>query len=244
MTQGWRVYGGRRVAPLLFLGFASGLPLALTSGTLQAWATVSQVSLQSIGFLTLAGTAYTLKFLWAPLVDRYAPPWLGRRRGWVFLAQGLLAASIAAMGLFDPGSELRVLALLAVWVAFLSATQDIAFDAYSTDVLRQDERAAGAALKVMGYRLAMVVSGGLALILADQWLGWGAMYMLMGDFILCGGAHIGDGAGKIQFHAGKRVITVDDDRVVGNIGHFIDNKIIRIFRTTFKMHTDDHVIGK
>jgi len=182
-TRGWRVYGGRRVAPLLVLGFASGLPLALTSGTLQAWATVSQVSLQNIGFLTLAGTAYTLKFLWAPLVDRYAPPWLGRRRGWVFLTQWLLAASIAAMGLFDPGAELKTLALLAVWVAFLSATQDIAFDAYSTDVLRQDERAAGAALKVMGYRLAMVVSGGLALILADQWLGWGAMYMLMGGLM-------------------------------------------------------------
>jgi PAT family beta-lactamase induction signal transducer AmpG len=182
-TRGWRVYGGRRVAPLLILGFASGLPLALTSGTLQAWATVAQVSLQSIGFLTLAGTAYTLKFLWAPLVDRYAPPWLGRRRGWVFLTQWLLAGSIAAMGLFDPGSELRVLALLAVWVAFLSATQDIAFDAYSTNVLRQDERAAGAALKVMGYRLAMVVSGGLALILADQWLGWGHMYMLMGGLM-------------------------------------------------------------
>ena len=182
-TRGWRDYGGRRVAPLLILGFASGLPLALTSGTLQAWATVSQVSLQSIGFLTLAGTAYTLKFLWAPLVDRYAPPWLGRRRGWVFLTQWLLAGSIAAMGLFDPGAELKTLALLAVWVAFLSATQDIAFDAYSTDVLRQDERAAGAALKVMGYRLAMVVSGGLALILADQWLGWGAMYMLMGGLM-------------------------------------------------------------
>ncbi len=183
MKAGWRVYGSRRVAPLLVLGFASGLPLALTAGTLQAWATVEQVSLQSIGFLTLAGTAYTLKFLWAPLVDRYVPPWLGRRRGWVFLTQWLLAASIAVMGLFSPGTELQTLALLAVWVAFLSATQDIAFDAYSTDVLRQDERAAGAALKVMGYRLAMVVSGGLALILADQWLGWGSMYMLMGGLM-------------------------------------------------------------
>src|SRR5690606_23449269 len=88
-----------------------------------------------------------------------------------------------AMGFFSPGAELQALALLAVWVAFLSATQDIAFDAYSTDVLRQDERAAGAALKVLGYRLAMIVSGGLALILADQWLGWHAMYMLMGGLM-------------------------------------------------------------
>ncbi len=180
MKGNWAIYGRHRVLPLLVLGFASGLPLALTSGTLQAWATVEQVSLQNIGFLTLVGTAYTLKFLWAPLIDRWAPPWLGRRRSWVFLTQWLLAASIAAMGLFSPSAELHVLALLAVWVAFLSATQDIAFDAYSTDVLRHDERAAGAALKVMGYRLAMVVSGGLALIIADQWLGWGAMYMLMG----------------------------------------------------------------
>jgi len=179
----WAIYRSQRVLPLLVLGFASGLPLALTSGTLQAWATVEQVSLQNIGFLTLVGTAYTLKFLWAPFIDRWAPPWLGRRRSWVFLTQWLLAASIAAMGLFSPSAELHVLALLAVWVAFLSATQDIAFDAYSTDVLRHDERAAGAALKVMGYRLAMVVSGGLALIIADQWLGWGAMYMLMGGLM-------------------------------------------------------------
>lgn len=162
------------------LGFASGLPLALTSGTLQAWATIENVSLQSIGFLTLIGTAYTIKFLWAPLVDRYALPVLGRRRSWIFLTQLLLAASIAAMGLFNPGSSLAMLAALAVVVAFLSATQDIAFDAYSTDVLRKHERAAGAALKVLGYRLAMIVSGGLALILADQWLGWNSMYFVMG----------------------------------------------------------------
>lgn len=183
MSVGWRVYAGRRVAPLLVLGFASGLPLALTGGTLQAWATVEQVSLQQIGFLTLVGSAYTLKFLWAPLVDRYAPPWLGRRRGWVFLTQLLLALSIAAMGFFAPGAHLGLLALMAVWVAFLSATQDIAFDAYSTDVLHKDERAAGAALKVLGYRLAMIVSGGLALILADQWLGWRGMYIAMGGLM-------------------------------------------------------------
>lgn len=174
------VYASPRVFPLLILGFASGLPLALTGGTLQAWATVADVSLQNIGFLTLVGSAYTLKFLWAPFVDRYAPPLLGRRRSWIFITQILLALFIAAMGLYSPGQHLGILALLAVMVAFLSATQDIAFDAYSTDVLRKEERAAGAATKVLGYRLAMIASGGLALIIADQWLGWNNMYFLMG----------------------------------------------------------------
>ncbi|SSW67908.1 hypothetical protein AVE30378_02792 [Achromobacter veterisilvae] len=172
------------MAPLLVLGFASGLPLALTSGTLQAWATVEGVPLQQIGFLTLVGTAYTLKFLWAPFVDRYVPPLLGRRRGWMLLTQLLLAAAIMAMGALSPSSSLQPLALLAVLVAFLSATQDIAFDAYCTDVLRKEERGAGAAIKVMGYRLAMIVSGGLALILADQWIGWGNTYVLMGGLML------------------------------------------------------------
>lgn len=178
------VYFSRRVAPQLALGFASGLPLALTGGTLQAWATVSNVSLQSIGFLTLVGTAYTLKFLWAPLIDRYAPPWLGRRRGWMLLMQLLLALTIMGMGMLSPGSALPELAMLAVVVAVLSATQDIAFDAYSTDVLHGEERGAGAAVKVLGYRIAMIVSGGLALVLADSWLGWGHMYVLMGALML------------------------------------------------------------
>ncbi|MBO9353313.1 muropeptide transporter [Bordetella petrii] len=184
MSAASHVYFSRRVAPLLVLGFASGLPLALTGGTLQAWATVDGVSLEQIGFLTLVGSAYTLKFLWAPLVDRYVPPLLGRRRGWMLVTQLLLAAAIMAMGALSPASALLPLALLAVAVAFFSATQDIAFDAYCTDVLRREERGAGAAIKVLGYRLAMVVSGGLALIIADQWLGWGATYVLMGVLML------------------------------------------------------------
>jgi PAT family beta-lactamase induction signal transducer AmpG len=178
------IYFGRRVSPLLLLGFASGLPLALTGGTLQAWATVENVSLQEIGFLTLVGTAYTLKFFWAPLVDRYVPPLLGRRRGWMALTQILLALGLIAMGLLSPATSLGPLAMVAVLVAFFSATQDIAFDAYRTDVLRASERGAGAALSVLGYRLAMLVSGGLALIIADQWLGWGQTYALMGGLML------------------------------------------------------------
>lgn len=179
-----QLYTRKRVAPLLALGFASGLPLALTGGTLQAWATVEQVSLQQIGFLTLVGTAYTLKFLWAPLIDRYAPPILGRRRGWMLLTQILLALGLMAMGTLSPGESLMPIAMIAVLLAFLSATQDIAFDAYRADVLHKEERGAGAALSVMGYRLAMLVSGGLALILADQWLGWGQTYALMGGLML------------------------------------------------------------
>lgn len=178
------VYLHRSVAFQLVLGFASGLPLALTGGTLQAWATVDGVSLQHIGFLTLVGSAYTLKFLWAPLIDRYAPPWLGRRRGWMASMQVLLGLVIIVMGMLSPASELLPLAMLAVLVGVLSATQDIAFDAYSTDVLAHEERGAGAALKVLGYRLAMLVSGGLALILADRVLGWGHTYVLMGLLML------------------------------------------------------------
>jgi len=158
----------------------------LTGGTLQAWATVEGVSLQEIGFLTLVGTAYTLKFLWAPLVDRYAPPLLGRRRGWMFLTQLALAAGIVAMGSLSPANALFPLALLAVVVAFCSATQDIAFDAYRTDVLHKEERGAGAALSVLGYRVAMLVSGGLALIMADSWLGWGRTYIVMGALMVAG----------------------------------------------------------
>ena len=178
------VYTSPRVAPLLVLGFASGLPLALTGGTLQAWATVEGVPLQEIGFLTLVGTAYTIKFLWAPFVDRYVPPLLGRRRGWMLLTQLLLAVAIMVMGALSPSTALMPLAMLAVLVAFLSATQDIAFDAYCTDVLRKEERGAGAAVKVMGYRLAMIASGGLALIMADQWIGWGYTYVVMGGLML------------------------------------------------------------
>ncbi len=174
------VFTQRRVAFMLLLGFSSGLPLALTTGTLQAWATVDGLDIKTIGFLTLVGSAYTLKFLWAPFMDRFVPPLLGRRRGWMLLTQLLLAIGIAMMGTQSPKNAIFALAMIAVVVAFCSASQDIAFDAYRTDVLRKEERGAGAAVSVLGYRLAMLVSGGLALVLADSFLGWQATYVLMG----------------------------------------------------------------
>lgn len=181
-----QVFSNRRVGMMLLLGFASGLPLALVTGTLQAWATVEGVDIKTIGFLTLVGSAYTLKFLWAPLMDRYAPPWLGRRRGWMLVTQILLIVGIGAMGSANPRDALPLLALVAVCVAFFSASQDVAFDAYRTDVLHKEERGAGAAVSVLGYRVAMLVSGGLALYLADTFLGWQATYWLMAGLMAIG----------------------------------------------------------
>ncbi len=186
LAQYTAVFTNRRVAVMLLLGFSSGLPLALTTGTLQAWATAEGLDIRTIGFLTLVGSAYTLKFLWAPLMDRFVPPLLGRRRGWMLVTQFLLIASIATMGAFSPRSAILALAATAVVVAFCSASQDIAYDAYRTDVLRQEERGAGAAVSVLGYRLAMLVSGGLALVLADSVLGWQATYWLMAGLMLIG----------------------------------------------------------
>lgn len=179
-----RIFQQPRSAILLILGFASGLPLALTSGTLQAWMTVENIDLKTIGFFSLVGQAYVFKFLWSPLMDRYTPPFLGRRRGWLLATQLLLLAAIAAMGFLEPGTQLRWMAALAVVIAFCSASQDIVFDAWKTDILPAEERGAGAAISVLGYRLGMLVSGGLALWLADRWLGWQGMYWLMAALLL------------------------------------------------------------
>ncbi|MDF3829440.1 MULTISPECIES: muropeptide MFS transporter AmpG [unclassified Pseudocitrobacter] len=179
-----RIFQQPKSAILLILGFASGLPLALTSGTLQAWMTVENIDLKTIGFFSLVGQAYVFKFLWSPVMDRYTPPFLGRRRGWLLTTQCLLLIAIAAMGFLEPASQLRWMAALAVVIAFCSASQDIVFDAWKTDVLPAEERGAGAAISVLGYRLGMLVSGGLALWLADKWLGWQGMYWLMAALLV------------------------------------------------------------
>lgn len=173
-----QLFSNRRIGATLLLGFSSGLPLALVGGTLQAWFAVSGVDIVTIGFLGLVGQPYVYKFLWAPFMDRYVPPLLGRRRGWLLVTQGLLSVAIAAMALFNPAATPGALGLLAVTVAFLSASQDIAVDAYRADVLQPRERGLGAAVSIGGYRLAMLVSGGLALILVGR-IGWSSMYLLM-----------------------------------------------------------------
>lgn len=177
------IFRSRRVAVVCLLGFSSGLPLALTGGTLQAWMTVSGVDLATIGIFTLVGIPYTWKFLWAPFMDRYVPPFLGRRRGWIAAMQMLLGGCIAVMGALDPATMPWALAALALMVAFISASQDVVFDAYRADVLRPQERGIGAAVSVLGYRLAMLVSGALALILSDQ-IGWQNTYWLMAALMI------------------------------------------------------------
>ena len=173
-----------RLAVVTLLGFASGLPLALTGQAMQAWLTVDGIDLATIGFLSLVGLPYTFKFLWAPLMDRFELPLLGRRRGWLVITQLALAAVLLALSAHPPSDGIRVFALLAVLIAFLSASQDVVVDAYRTDVLPPPERGMGASLGVMGYRLAMILSGGIALIWTDPAQGggwdWPGVYRFMG----------------------------------------------------------------
>lgn len=174
-----------RMIIILLTGFLSGLPLGLTGSTLQAWMKGEGVDLTLIGIFTLVGMPYSLKFLWAPLMDRYLPPFLGRRRGWMFVTQAALAISIALMAFSDPLLNPGFLAAIAFGVAFFSASQDIVIDAYRTEYLRPDELGLGAGTHVMGYRIAMLTSGALALILADQ-LPWRAVYLLMAACMAAG----------------------------------------------------------
>lgn len=179
------IFRSRRIAVVFLLGFASGLPLALTGGTLQAWMTVSGVDIVTIGIFTLVGIPYTWKFLWSPFMDRYVPPFLGRRRGWIVVMQLLLMLAITTMGSLNPASAPWALAGLAIIAAFASSSQDIVIDAYRTELLKPVERGMGAAASVLGYRLAMLVSGALALIIADQ-VGWNETYYLMAGLMgLC-----------------------------------------------------------
>ncbi|RUM86974.1 MAG: muropeptide transporter AmpG [Thermodesulfatator sp.] len=160
------------------MGFASGLPLALSGGTLQAWLTVAGVDIKTIGLFSMVGIPYTLKFVWSPVMDRFNIPLLGRRRGWILLCQVFIILITAAMAMLNPSSQAAAMGLAAILLAFFSASQDVVIDAYRTDSLKERERGLGVGLTVTGYRIAMLVSGALALILADH-IGWHATYIAM-----------------------------------------------------------------
>ena len=175
----------KRLAVMLPLGFASGLPLALSGGTLQAWLAVDGVDIRTIGLFSICGIPYTIKFLWSPAMDRFSMPWLGRRRGWMFVTQCVLAAVLATMALVSPAAMPFRMAVLAVFLAFSSASQDIVIDAYRTDLLKVHERGLGVGLSVTGYRIAMLVSGAFALIMADM-IGWSLTYLIMAAVMMTG----------------------------------------------------------
>jgi PAT family beta-lactamase induction signal transducer AmpG len=183
------VYRDPRVVAILLLGFASGLPLALTFGTLTFWLAQAGVDKGAIGLFALVGSAYAWKFIWSPAIDALPLPWLtrrlGRRRGWLLLCQLALILSIAAMGMSDPAVGLWRTALLAILVAFWSASQDIVIDAYRIELLDEEQQGAGAAVYVIGYRTAMLVSGAGALLIADH-AGWAAAYATMAALMLVG----------------------------------------------------------
>jgi len=171
---------------LLFLGFSSGLPFNLTSKIpLQAWLTQEGVSTAAISAFSLVGIPYSLKFLWSPLLDRFVPPFLGRRRGWLVITQIGIILAIAAMSFQRPSTGLQALAITAGIVAFFSASQDILVDAYRTDILTTRERGPGASIFILGYRISLIVTGSIALFLADK-MSWPGVYLLMSLLMLLG----------------------------------------------------------
>jgi len=181
----WRQLFTRRMLICVFTGFASGLPLYLLLTLVPAWLRTEHVDLRVIGVFTLIQFPYTWKFLWAPLVDRYVLPVLGRRRGWMLLTQVGLFVVIATLGGFAPQTELRVIVVLATLLAFLSATQDIALDAYRRELLSDEELGLGTAVHINAYRVAGLVPASLSLVLADI-LPWSEVFIITALFMVPG----------------------------------------------------------
>ena len=175
----------RRMLVALVMGFACGLPLLLTGSVLQAWMKDAGVDLTVIGMMALVGLPYTIKFLWAPVLDRFTLPFLGRRRGWMLIAQIALTISIAGLGQSDPGQNPWLLALAAFLVTFFSASQDIVVDAYRREDLSDEELGLGSSLYINGYRVGMLLASGGGLIMAD-FMDFAMVYLILAGCMLPG----------------------------------------------------------
>ena len=175
----------RRMLVAFLMGFSGGLPLLLTWGVLQAWMTEKGVDLTWIGMISLVQIPYTWKFLWAPLLDRFVPPFLGRRRGWLLIAQIALMFAIVGLGFSDPVKNTGLMIVAAVLVAFFSASQDIVIDAYRREDLPDEELGLGSSMYVYGYRLGMLLASGGGLIMADH-ISFSQVYFLMSLCMLPG----------------------------------------------------------
>lgn len=180
-----RIVLSRRMIVALLMGFSSGLPLLLTVTLLQAWMKQEKIDLSVIGLMSLVGLPYTLKFLWAPILDRFALPLLGRRRGWLLLSQLCLVAAITALGSTDPAARPFGVAFAALVVTFMSATQDIVVDAYRREDLPDAELGLGSSFYINGYRVGMLLASGGGLILADH-MPFSQVYLFMGLCMLPG----------------------------------------------------------
>ncbi len=183
--SGWRSVLNRRMLTCIFTGFASGMPLYVLFQLVPAWLREGGVSLAEIGLFALVGIPYTWKFVWAPLMDRWVPPFLGRRRGWMIIFQFALLFAIGMLGMFQPAQSTWLIAWLAVAVAFFSASQDVALDAFRREILPDEELGLGNAIHIQAYRIASLVPGSLSLILADV-LPWSSVFWITGAFMAVG----------------------------------------------------------
>ncbi|HEY4821368.1 MAG TPA: MFS transporter [Xanthobacteraceae bacterium] len=234
------VYLRPRVLIVLFLGFSAGLPLALSGSTLQVWMTQSGVDIKTIGLFAAVGTPYTIKFLWAPIVDALDVPvlarLLGRRRGWLLLSQFLLVVAIVLLGFCDPSAAPWLVALAALLVATASATQDIVIDAFRVESLPESEQAAGMASYVAAYRIGMLVStaGALFLVTRFEVMGfgenaaWTAGYIAMAGFVV-----IGMVTTLIATEPAKSDLAQAD-----HAAHARENVVARVARTAFTAFTE------
>ena len=185
LDKKWKAILDPRLLICVFLGFSSGLPLFILLTLLQAWLTKSGLSIKSLGLFALVMFPYTWKFLWAPLMDRYSFPLLGRRRGWMALTQIALFFCIGFLGWLDPVTELTMVAILTTVIAFLSSSQDIVVDAFRRELLPDEEQGLGSAIHVNAYRVSGMVPGALSLILADM-MSWSGVFWVTAAFMLPG----------------------------------------------------------
>ncbi len=174
-----------RMLYVFFYGISSGLPLLLIGSTLKTWMRLQSVDLTVIGFFSLVGLPYSFKFLWSPLMDRFVPPFLGRRRGWILITQLGLTLGLTAMAMINPAKSIGLMATLCFFIAFLSASQDICIDAYRRDILHDEELGLGSSMAINGYRIGMLIAGALAFWLAAR-IEWRLTYLCMSAIMAMG----------------------------------------------------------
>jgi MFS transporter, PAT family, beta-lactamase induction signal transducer AmpG len=176
----------RKMLTILFLGLASGIPLGIVITVLQAWMTKSGIDLKTVGLAVLVQMPYTWKFVWSPLMDRFVPPFLGRRRGWMLISQVAMVVSIAAMGQFDPVRSVGVILALATVISFAGASHDIVIDAYRRDVLDESELGFGSAVAVNSYLVGFRYIGVVLGLFLGDFLPWSQVFMILAGFVLIG----------------------------------------------------------